>query len=61
MAEGMLLSFESVRHSEFTGLLSVANIRTIEQLACRHGFQLADREVCKLSALAKEAAVNAAE
>lgn len=61
MAEGMLLSFESVSHDDFTGLLSASHIETIEQLACRHGFQLADREVCKLSSLAKEASVNACE
>lgn len=59
MAEGMLLSFESIRHDNFTGLLSASHIENIQQLACRHGFQLADREVCKLSSLAKEASANA--
>ena len=61
MAEGILLSFESVRDDTFTGLLSASNVNSIEQLASRLGFQLADRNVCKLSSLAKEASVNACE
>jgi len=61
MAEGILLSLESVRDDSFTGLLSAENVSAIEQLANRHGFQLADREICNLSSLAKEASVNACE
>lgn len=61
MAEGLLLSYESVRNDDFTGLLSAVNVRRIKQLAARHGFQLADRRICSLSAFAKEAAVDVCE
>lgn len=61
MAEGILLSFESMRDNTFTGLLSAPNVKKVEQLASRHGFELAEPELCKLSSRAKEASVNACE
>lgn len=59
MAEGILLSFESTRDLALTGLLTPANVSRIEQLAARHGFELAEPSICSLSSLAKESAIHA--
>ena len=61
MAEGILLSFEATRDSTFTGLLTADNVRRIEQLAARHGLELAEPSICSLSSLAKETAIHASE
>ncbi len=61
MAEGILLSFEQSRDSTFTGLLTADNVWRIEQLAARHGLQLAEPSICSLSSLAKETAIHASE
>ena len=42
MAEAMLLGFEGIRDSSFTGSLSQAQITHIGEMARRHGFKLAD-------------------
>ncbi len=41
MAEGILLGFERVRDATFTGSLTPNQVRRIEALAKRHGFELA--------------------
>jgi len=42
MAEGILLGFEGVRDATFTGSLTPNQVRRIEVIAKRHGFELAD-------------------
>ena len=42
MAEGILLGFEGVRDATFTGSLTPNQVRRIEAIAKRHGFELAD-------------------
>jgi predicted amino acid dehydrogenase len=59
MAEGILLSFESTHDRTFTGLLTTGNVSRIEQLAIRHGMELAEPSICSLSSLAKESAIHA--
>jgi predicted amino acid dehydrogenase len=58
MAEGILLGFESIRDSTFTGLLSPSGIQHIGKLAVRHGFQLAGRDICRLASLARESTIH---
>jgi acetylornithine/succinyldiaminopimelate/putrescine aminotransferase/predicted amino acid dehydrogenase len=45
MAEGLLLGFESVRDAAFTGPLTPHQVRKIEEIALRHGFELADFKI----------------
>ena len=42
MAEGILLGFEGVRDTTFTGLVTPQQVYRIEETAQRHGFELAD-------------------
>jgi hypothetical protein len=42
MAEAMLLGFEGIRDSTFTGSLSSTHVRQVSHFAVRHGFKLAD-------------------
>jgi predicted amino acid dehydrogenase len=44
MAEAMLLGFEGVRDSRFTGSIRSDQLRVLEAMAQRHGFELADRK-----------------
>jgi len=55
MAEGLLLGFEGVRDSSFTGTIRAEHIRRIEAMAARHGFALADyKRSCPLGSGRRE-------
>ncbi|MCH7685316.1 MAG: hypothetical protein IH899_01310 [Planctomycetes bacterium] len=55
MAEGILLGFEGVRDRTFTGSLTPNQVRRIEVIAKRHGFELADYKMsCVLGSERRE-------
>lgn len=56
MAEGILLGFEGGRDASLTGLLRPDQVRWVEALAQRHGFELADyKKKCVLCSEPREA------
>lgn len=55
MAEGILLGLEGARDATFTGWLTPNKIRRIDEIARRHGFELADyKESCVLGSAPRE-------
>lgn len=60
MAEAMLLGFEGVRDSTFTGTLTAEHVVRVTAMAARHGFELADyKRSCVLGSERKETYANA--
>jgi predicted amino acid dehydrogenase len=60
MAEAMLLGFEEVRDSTFTGSLTAEHVVRVTAMAARHGFELADyKRSCVLGSERKETYANA--
>jgi acetylornithine/succinyldiaminopimelate/putrescine aminotransferase/predicted amino acid dehydrogenase len=55
MAEAMLLGFEGVRDTSFTGSLTAEHVARVAAMAARHGFALADyRRACVLGSERRE-------
>lgn len=44
MAEGLLLGFEGIFDTEFTGSITASHVRRVIEMADRHGFELAEKK-----------------
>ena len=55
MAEGLLLAFEGICDTSFTGLLTPDQVQRVEHFADRHGFEPAEHSVCVLSSAREKA------